>query len=188
MQTWIAFLRAINVGGRTVKMADLRALFAAQPGFSGVETFIASGNVIFQHPSSDREDLQPLVEAFLQAGLGYPVDTFLRMPNEVAEIANCQPFEADIYESAMAAGGAFNVAFLKSPLDPAALERLAALRNGMDDFVASGSQVYWLCRVKQSQSKFSNAVFERKVQAPATFRGMNMLRRLADQLPRQTAG
>ena len=42
----IAFLRAVNVGGRVVKMDRLRALFEGE-GFTGVETFIASGNVIF---------------------------------------------------------------------------------------------------------------------------------------------
>ncbi len=47
MPRFIAFLRAINVGGRTVKMDGLRRLFAAL-GFSSVETFIASGNVVFE--------------------------------------------------------------------------------------------------------------------------------------------
>ncbi|HXW01123.1 MAG TPA: DUF1697 domain-containing protein, partial [Anaerolineae bacterium] len=44
---YIAFLRAINVGGHTVKMDYLRRLFE-EMGFSKVETFIASGNVIFE--------------------------------------------------------------------------------------------------------------------------------------------
>ena len=46
MPRYIAFLRAVNVGGRIVKMDELREHFAAA-GFSDVETFIASGNVIF---------------------------------------------------------------------------------------------------------------------------------------------
>ncbi len=46
MPTYVAFLRAINVGGHNVKMEVLRALFEAQ-GYADVATFIASGNVIF---------------------------------------------------------------------------------------------------------------------------------------------
>jgi len=46
MTRYIAFLRAINVGGHTVKMEHLRGIFESM-GFSNVETFIASGNVIF---------------------------------------------------------------------------------------------------------------------------------------------
>ena len=46
MPRYVAFLRAVNVGGRIVKMDELRRPFAAA-GFADVETFIASGNVIF---------------------------------------------------------------------------------------------------------------------------------------------
>ncbi len=46
MPRYVAFLRAVNVGGRTVKMDLLRELFA-QLQFKNIETFIASGNVIF---------------------------------------------------------------------------------------------------------------------------------------------
>ncbi|MFD0330743.1 DUF1697 domain-containing protein [Streptacidiphilus monticola] len=49
--TWIALLRAVNVGGRKVEMARLRALLGQQPGLSGVRTYIASGNVFFQAPT-----------------------------------------------------------------------------------------------------------------------------------------
>ena len=57
MTLYIALLRAINVGGRTVKMDRLRDLFE-QVGFSAVETFIASGNVIFaaaEQPTAEME-------------------------------------------------------------------------------------------------------------------------------------
>jgi uncharacterized protein (DUF1697 family) len=70
MSRFIAFLRAINVGGHTVKMDDLRQLFEAL-GFSGVETFIASGNVVFETNARkvkalDKEDR---AEAARSAGL-----------------------------------------------------------------------------------------------------------------------
>ena len=52
MPRYIAFLRALNVGGHTVKMDHLRSLFEAL-GFGGVESFIASGNIIFDTPSTD---------------------------------------------------------------------------------------------------------------------------------------
>ena len=46
VETYVALLRGINVGGRNVKMDRLREIFESL-GFSNVETFIASGNVIF---------------------------------------------------------------------------------------------------------------------------------------------
>ena len=53
MPRYIAFLRAINVGGHnTVKMDFLRQLFESL-GFSNVETFIASGNIVFETTSKN---------------------------------------------------------------------------------------------------------------------------------------
>jgi uncharacterized protein (DUF1697 family) len=57
MPKYAAFLRATNLGGHTVKMDDLRRLFEAM-GFSNVETFIASGNVIFESASTDSGELE----------------------------------------------------------------------------------------------------------------------------------
>ena len=77
MAKYIAFLRAINVGGRTIKMDHLRTLFA-QMGFADVATFIASGNVIFDSPETDTVVLERTIEDGLQDMLGYRVDTFIR--------------------------------------------------------------------------------------------------------------
>ena len=51
MSRYIAFLKAINVGGHNVKMDQLRKIFESMQ-FKNVETFIASGNVIFETESS----------------------------------------------------------------------------------------------------------------------------------------
>jgi uncharacterized protein (DUF1697 family) len=61
MTQYVAFLRAINVGGHTVKMTDLRELFETLR-FKKVETFIASGNVIFESPVDDTGELEQRIE------------------------------------------------------------------------------------------------------------------------------
>jgi len=77
MPKYVAFLRAINVGGHTVKMDHLRGLFEAL-SFSNVETFIASGNVIFDTKSKDQQTLERKIEKHLRETLGYAVTTFDR--------------------------------------------------------------------------------------------------------------
>lgn len=62
---YVAFLRAINVGGHTVKMDNLRRLFEAM-GFTNVEPFIASGNVIFDSTSKSTAALEKKIEAHMQ--------------------------------------------------------------------------------------------------------------------------
>lgn len=178
MQRYIAFLRAINVGGHTVKMDALRAHFTAM-GFAAVETFIASGNVIFATEATDTAALEARIAAELEQALGYDVATFVRSDAEVTAIAGYAPFPPHRIETA----GALNVALLAAPLTPAEEERLMALRTPIDDFHANGREVYWLCQTKQSESTFSNAVFERALGKRATFRGMSTIRKLAAKYP-----
>jgi uncharacterized protein (DUF1697 family) len=174
MPRYIAFLRAINVGGHNVPMEALRSHFSAM-GFRSVETFIASGNVIFETASRDTALLEKNLGAQLERTLGYEVVTFVRTPAEVSAIAKYQPFDA----AAIQAAGAFCVGFLTAPPGAAEKKALMELKTDIDDFHVHGRELYWLCKVKQSDSKFSNALFERKVKVRSTFRGMNTIAKLA---------
>jgi len=176
MNKYFSFLRAINVGGHNVKMDALRDLFIAM-GFSNVETFIASGNVVFGSKEKNSAALEKQIEKKLFEALGYGVATFIRTPDELNAIVNYLPFPKQQIEKA----GAFNVAFLKQPLDSAQLKKLQALKTDIDDFNVNGRELYWLCRVKQSESKFSNAVLERSLGIQATFRNMNTVRKLFEK-------
>jgi uncharacterized protein (DUF1697 family) len=176
MSRYFAFLRAINVGGHTVKMDHLRELFAGL-GLAQVETYIASGNVVFAAPDVDTRALEKQIEASLLAGLGYEVATFLRTEDELAALAEYQPFPP----AQLAQAATLNVAFLAEPLEGDAEAKLMALRTDIDDFQVHGREIFWLCRKKQSESTFSNAVLEKALRRQATLRGINTVRKLADK-------
>jgi uncharacterized protein (DUF1697 family) len=169
-----AFLRAINVGGHTVEMAKLCRLFEAL-GFKGVETFIASGNVIFEAPSDDTSALQRKIEGHLRKSLGYEVKTFLRTETEIAAMARYRPFSA----ARLRAAEALNVALLEAPLKAAAKRALTAMKTTNDDFHVHGREAYWLCKTKHSESRFFKVGFEKVLGVPVTVRGMNTVARLA---------
>lgn len=88
---YVAFMRALNVGGRIVKMDLLRKLFE-ELGFTDVATYIASGNVIFHSPETDTGKLERTINAHLEESLGYVVGTYIRTPAELATIAAHRPF------------------------------------------------------------------------------------------------
>lgn len=178
MPRYVAFLRAINVGGHTVTMERLRALFE-ELGLAKVESFIASGNLIFESGAKSAPALAAKIERHLERALGYAVATMLRTDREVAEVARRPAFVAQ----EIAHAKAFNVAFLRSPAPPGAERALDALRTELDDFRVAGSEVYWLCRVKQSESTFSGARFEKLLGTPATWRGLKTVERLAAKYP-----
>lgn len=182
MQQYIAFLRAINVGGHTVRMDMLRGLFESL-GFNRVETFIASGNVSFEtHEGSDTPTtvLETAIEKHLRAALGYEVATFLRTPAELDAIASHQPFApADLTGDHIT----LSVAFLHEPLDAAAQQPIFALRTSVDEFHFNQRELYWLCRVLTSQSTFSGAVLEKAIRKPATIRNITTIKKLAAKYP-----
>ena len=175
MPRYVAFLRAINVGGHNaVRMDFLRQLFEAL-GFSNVETFIASGNVVFETTSRNAQALEREIAKGLREALGYAVATFIRTDTELATVANYKPFsQADLDGAA-----ALNIAFLADGLDDEARQKLMALRTDIDDFHVHGREVYWLCRKRQSGSKISNAVLERAVGQQSTLRGANTVKKMA---------
>ena len=178
MPRYIAFLRAINVGGHTVKMEELRGHFESL-GFANVDSFIASGNIIFESPSQDTEALEKKIETHLRDALGYDVATFLRTDAEVAEIADHEPFP----DTEANPANKLAVAFLAEPPPAAARKALMGFRNDIDDFHFHGREVYWLRRDKPRQSKFSNAVLEKTLDAQATLRGIRTVQRLAAKYP-----
>jgi uncharacterized protein (DUF1697 family) len=183
MFRYVAFLRAINVGGHTVKMETLCQLFESF-GFSAVETFIASGNLIFESTDSDAALLEARIAGGLQNALGYAVAAFIRTPAELAQVVAYPAFPQPDVDSA----AAYNVAFLSVPLDEAQTALLAALTTSIDRFAAHGRAVYWLCQTIQSQSTFSNAVLEKKLGLRSTLRGMHTLKKLVEKVSSRPPG
>lgn len=178
MAGYIAFLRGINVGGHNVKMDALCEQFEAA-GLLKVETFIASGNVIFESRNADTAKLEAKIEKQLAATLGYEVATFVRTRAEVARLSKYAAFP----DEKLASAGAFCVAFIKAPLTAAQALILQLFVTDVDEFRSAGCEIFWLCKVRQSESKFSNAQFERKMGIAATFRSMTTAKKLALKYP-----
>ena len=92
MTTWIAFLRALNVGGRRLTNDQLAEAFV-DSGMGHVRTFLASGNVVFTTAVSDEPHLVAVLEAGLHDALGYEVPTYLRREDAIRSLAALDPFD-----------------------------------------------------------------------------------------------
>ena len=156
MATYIAFLRAINVGGRFAKMADLRTGLSDN-GFGEVETYIQSGNVRFSSSLKAAAEVEDAVEAALHQLCGFTVRTVVRTPAQLGELTAygqglASPLEGEARRY---------VSFLKEDPD----DELVAAMNGWD--IAGerahvhGREVYvWLAHPSH-RAKLSNARIER---------------------------
>jgi len=170
---YVAFLRAINVGGRTVKMTKLSEIFASL-GFTDVETFIASGNVIFKSRSANTAVLEKKAERALEESLGFDVATMIRSTPELAAIVRF-----DAFPGSGSPASTLYVGLLKSAPDGATRDKVRALATPTDEFRVEGRELYWLCHTKLMQSTASGALLEKTAGVRTTFRNVTTLRKLA---------
>jgi uncharacterized protein (DUF1697 family) len=172
-ERYVALLRAINVGGHVVKMDRLRAVFEALR-FGRVETFIASGNVLFDSTEPDTAALEQMIETRLKKELGYEVTTFLRRPAELSAVVSSLPFADDDL-----AGGSLSVAFLKRAPSTECVSRVHALQTETDDLLVRERELYWRCRGRTMDSKIWRTPLEKVIGMSATFRNITTVRKLA---------
>jgi len=85
MQAYIALLRAVNVGGTgKLPMTELKAMCEAA-GFKSVQTYIASGNVVFKSAKTEAQ-VKAALDAALAAYVGKPVGVLVRTAAEMAAV------------------------------------------------------------------------------------------------------
>ncbi len=173
MKKYVAFLRAINVGGtKIIKMNNLKKYFESF-GCINVQTYIQSGNVIFE--AKESIELEEKIEKHLEKMLGYKVETFLRTMDEVAKIVSKPAYEPQGEET-------LHVVFLRNrqSVDKKTEQSLLSLRSEADDFAVKGSEVYNLRR-DRDKSIFSNNLIEKTLKVEATTRNINTLRKIVEK-------
>lgn len=173
----IAFLRGINVGGKTVTKERLLPVFEGL-GFERVESFLASGNVVFDAPPRAKPaSLEQKIEAALASEIGLATTLFVRTPDELIAIAACSPFDEDDFAIAEP-NGTVNVSLFREEPSSAIRTTIEALSSKDDRLRFAGRELYWVSRTKMSQSPLFAVSFEKKTGLPATMRNLNTIRRL----------
>ena len=174
---YVAFLRAVNVGGRLVKMDVLRGIFE-KLGLTEVSTFIASGNVIFESDGAP-DDLEAAIEKSLKATLGYDVTTMVRTMGNVATVL-------DIVQGKKLSpgnGATLYIGFLKRAPPRGAARAVAGMSNEVDSLLVIGQELYWRCWKAFSDSTVTGPRLEKVLGTPATFRNFNTVQRIAARFP-----
>ncbi len=142
--TYIALLRAINVGGHNVKMDTLRGLFE-ELGFANVRTFIQSGNVFFDTDKSDRSQLTSDIEAHLEKSLGYTVPTMLRTVEEIEHIFALNPFK----DSEVTDDIRLMILFFAQPISKDIILPLKSEKGDIEIISATENEAFVILRILQ---------------------------------------
>ena len=175
MTTYIALLRAVNVGGKgRLSMADLRNLIS-ELDFSDVQTVLQSGNAVFGGKKMATGSLESLLERETEKRLGIATQYLVRTAAEWQAMVAANPFAKE----ATTAPSHLVVMPLKDAPSAAALKALAATIRGREQIKAVGKQLYIVYPDGIGTSKFTGALIEKQLDTRGTARNWNTVRKLA---------
>ena len=171
MPTYISLLRGINVSGqKKILMADLKALYKGL-GFSNVQTYIQSGNVVFEFQKTAASKLQEMVFEKIKSHYGFEVPNLILTPAEVQEALNNNPYQ--------------NVekpyfTFLSELPEEMNIETLISISFDNEFFELKGKVIYAHYPNGAGSAKMNNNLIERKLKVSATSRNLNTTKKLLE--------
>jgi len=175
LTTYISVLRGINVGGqKKILMSDLKTLYE-ELGFINVQTYIQSGNVIFQAGEKTSE-LSSIIEKLIQEKFSFDVTVIVRTVGELQKTLTVNPYlgkkEVDVDK--------LHVTLLADVPGSAYLSAIGRYDYTPDKFTLIGKDVFLYCPNGYGISKLSNNFFENKLKVKATTRNWRTISKLVE--------
>jgi uncharacterized protein (DUF1697 family) len=174
MTSYIALLRAVNVGGRNpVAMADLRDL-AARVGLDDPRTLLQSGNLVFRSARAAAA-LERMLESEASARLGLDTDFMVRSAADWQAVIDRNPFPREAKDDP---GHLLVMAFKRAPKS-GDVKALQAAITGREVVRAEGPHAYLVYPDGVGRSRLTTAVIERTLGTRGTGRNWNTVLKLA---------
>jgi uncharacterized protein (DUF1697 family) len=170
MTIYISMIRGINVGGKSVKMADLRDVYLSLD-LENVKTYIQSGNVVFKSENEDPKTLSKKIQQKILDTIGYDIKVVIRTIDELKNIIKSYPFEIEEEKHVY-------ITFLSDTPD---LSQDLNLKNWIresEKFIISSSEIYLYLPHGYGRTKLNNNFFEKKLKLDATTRNWKTVNKL----------
>ena len=174
MNRYLVLLRGINVGGKNIiKMADLKASFEAM-GFSNVQTYIQSGNVLIESAEKDKDPLAARIESELSRRFNFQARVVVVSQKELAAIIKAAPegFGQDDENFR------YDVIFLKEPLTPKEAMQSVKIREGVDTAHAGKQALYFSRLISRASQSYLTKIIGLPVYQNMTIRNWNTTTKL----------
>lgn len=177
MNTYVALLRGINVGGNNIiKMADLKACFE-KAGFQNVSTYIQSGNVLFASREKKVDTIERKIESVLSKTFTYKAKVIVKSQNEIQMILKEVPREWKTKKDLRC-----YIAFLKQPLTSQQAVGEVPVKEGIDS-VDPGPGVLYMSTLLSGLTKSRiNKVIQKKIYQEMTIRNYNTTKKIAERI------
>ncbi len=171
MKTYIALLRGINVSGqKKVPMGELRRLLI-DSGFKKVQTYIQSGNVIFQTLKENQWELENTIQNSIFSHFGFEVSVLVRTPVNIQNILVACPFSEDKRINSY-------FTLLHSTPDNTLIAETCLTSYPNEEFHITDNCVYFFSSTGYGNAKCNNNFFERKLKVTATTRNYKTMVKL----------
>ena len=175
METYIALLRGINIGGhKMVSMPRLEEIFKEME-FKNVRTYIQSGNVIFEYRKTDQKNLAMKIETSILKSLGFDVSVIIRNRGEILHVLENNPFLTKRNEDI----NRLFVTFLNEEPKPDDIKKVQEGDFDSDEFIVSGKEIYGFCPDGYGRTKLNTNFFEKKFKTTATARNWKTVQKLS---------
>lgn len=174
MSTYVALLRAVNVGGHgRLSMADLRAVLSAAGG-RDVVTYLQSGNAVFVSAEPDAEAVAADLCARLARDHGLDTTVMVRTAAEITDIAAHNPYlhRQDDHTK-------LHVAFLSAEPDAGAAAALTVPAGAPEELQLTGRHLYLHYPAGSGRSKLTTAYLEKRLGVSLTGRNWKTVTALA---------
>ena len=170
---YISLLRGINVSGqKSIKMAELKQLYESLK-LTNVQTYIQSGNVVFNSPKTSTELVNNITKA-IKKKFGFDVHIAVLTANQLKKIADNNPFSKDTSIE----GNKLHVAFLNKPPLASAIKKLEIPGPAGEELIFKKFVIYLHYANGMGTSKLSNPVLEKKLGVISTIRNWNTVQKL----------
>ena len=177
---YVALLRAVNVGGNSISMSDVRDTFASL-GCSDVRTYLQSGNIVFSAARTASgvrtRSLEKKFEQGLLRDFGRDITVLVRSANELAAVAGGNPFQDRTDDPTK-----LHVTFLAERPSVNKKDEFSTGKIDEDEFRLEGSEVYLFCPNGYGRSKLVNSFFEKKLGVQSTTRNWKSVKKLTEML------
>ena len=177
MNKYVSILRGINVSGqKKIKMVDLKLLYESV-GFSGVSTYIQSGNVIFDCKNEDIAKVESRITKAIEKEYGFHVPVIVRTAEELTRILGGVPYKGIDIDTD---GTKVLITFLSGTPEKALVAGIKKYVVEPEEMIVSGSSVYLHCPNGYGRTKLSNNFIESKLNVSATTRNLKTLAKLCE--------
>lgn len=170
MNTFVALLKGINVGGhKKVPMVELRELLTIT-GFQNVQIYIQSGNVVLQS-SMQSIDIGNNIEKAIMAHFGFEVSVIVKTRSELQSIFAACPFSDELKEQS------YFIMLNKTP-NKELLKEVKSISYENEIVIIKEDVLYFHSAAGYGKAKFNMNTYERKLKVIGTARNFNTMVKL----------